>query len=186
MSQTLVTAPTAKPVTLSEVKKHLRVTASDDDKLINSLITAATELAEIYTWRRFITQTWDYFLNDFDYVNTLPYGKLQSVTSVKYYDSSNAQQTIANTVYDVVTDSDPGRVNLAYSQTWPYVYDRENAVEIRFVCGYGAASAVPEPIKSAIKIKIELLYGNLFPNERDQLEMTYESLLTPYRIMTFC
>jgi uncharacterized phiE125 gp8 family phage protein len=162
------------------------VTANDDDQLINKLIDAATLQAEIYTWRRFVTQTWDYFIDDFSDKNTIPYGELQSITSVKYYDSTNSQQTLSTSVYDTVTDSDPGVVNLSYSQTWPFVYDRQNAVEIRFVCGYGASSAVPESIKSAIKIKLELLYGNLFMNEREQLESTFKSLLDPYRIVEFC
>lgn len=186
MAKTLVTAPTSKPITLSEAKNHLRITANDDDKLITSLIAAAVDQVEEYTWRRLITQTWDLFEERFTREMPLPYGSLQSVTTVKYYDVSGNIQTLSSSVYDVDTDNIQGNIRLVYNQTWPSIYSQPNPIEIRFICGYGAASAVPESIRQAIKIKVELLYGNLFDNEREQLMMAYKSLLEAYRVGTFC
>lgn len=180
MPTSLVTAGTL-PVSLTEAKNHLRVTGNDDDVLIDNLITSATTSAENDTWRRFTTQTYDVFYDNFANVE-IPYGQLQSVTSVKYYDTDNVQQTLSSAVYDVDIVHDPGRVTLAYGQSWPSVYDRPNAIEIRFVCGY---STVPEDIKTAIKFKIEMLYGNLFDKEYDILDNAYTNLLTPYEIESF-
>jgi hypothetical protein len=46
---------------------------------------------------------------------------LQSVTTVKYYDASGVLQTLASTVYQVDTVSQPGRIVLAPTQIWPTV-----------------------------------------------------------------
>jgi len=180
MPRSLVTAG-ANPISLKEAKDHLRVNTNDDDLMIKNLITAATTQAENYTWRGLTTQTWDIFHDTFsDY--EIPFGQLQSVTTVKYYDSDDSLQTLASTVYDVDTNTDPGRITLAYGQSWPSVYNKPNAIEIRIICGYAAA---PEAIKSAVKINVEMLYGNLFDNEHLQLKRTYESLLSPYRLVSF-
>ena len=45
--------PTSEPVTLAEAKNFLRVTITDDDLLISSLITAAREACEAFTGRSF-------------------------------------------------------------------------------------------------------------------------------------
>ena len=185
MEKTLVTAPTSKPISLSEAKLHLRVTENDDDKLINSLIAGATEQVEDYLWRKLVTQTWDVFYDCFEYTNDLPFGTLQSVALVKYYDTNDSLQTLATSVYQVNTDANTGQFVLVSNQTWPSIYSRVNPIEVRIICGYGAASAVPDSIKSAIKIKVELMYGNLFENERSQLMTAYESLLNQYRMRRF-
>jgi len=181
MPKSLVTAG-ANPISLKEAKDHLRVSTNDDDLMIKNLITAATAQAENYTWRSLTTQTWDIFFDTFsDY--EIPLGQLQSVTTIKYYDSDDVQQTLASTVYDVDINTDPGKISLAYGQSWPSVYDKPNAIEVRVVCGY---TTTPEAIKSAIKVNVEMLYGNLFDNEHLQLKRTHEALLSPYRLVSFC
>lgn len=52
--------PAFEPVTLAEMKLHLRTYASDtsEDALISSLITAAREWAENFTGRALVDQTW--------------------------------------------------------------------------------------------------------------------------------
>ena len=46
---TVVTAPSATPITLAEAKTFLRIDTSDDDTLINTLIGAARDYFEEYT-----------------------------------------------------------------------------------------------------------------------------------------
>jgi Phage gp6-like head-tail connector protein len=53
----VVTPPSEEPVSLSEAKLHLRVDASNDDTLIQSLISAVRQHAEAITWRSLCTQT---------------------------------------------------------------------------------------------------------------------------------
>lgn len=142
MRVTLVTGPVYFPITLDEAKDHLNVDHANDDPVIQAMIAVATNQVEQFTRRRLITQTWKYFLDDWPNVDHfyIPFGQLNSVTHVKYTDSDGDQSTWdSSTEYLVDTDSDPGRVVLAYSKTYPgdTLYP-SLPIEIQFVCGYGA------------------------------------------------
>ena len=163
--------PATEPVTLVEVKAHLRVDFGDDDGLIDSLIQAARELAEVWTWRTFVNTTYTLKLDDFQNEMVLPRPPLGSVTSITYLDTDGNSQTLATSVYDVDTDSEPGRVTLTLNQTWPITQDVIHAVTITFVAGYGAASNVPETIKSAIK----LLVGGMYEHREHWSEIKIET-----------
>jgi uncharacterized phiE125 gp8 family phage protein len=56
-----------------------------------------------------------------------------------------------------------------------------NAVEIAFTAGYGAASAVPGPVKQAILQIVADLYTNR-GDEADIVSPAAQALLAPYRI----
>ncbi|MCP4704013.1 MAG: hypothetical protein GY865_05330, partial [candidate division Zixibacteria bacterium] len=92
----------------------------------------------------------------------LPYGNLQSVTSVKYKDTDGDQSTFSSDDYIAATETEPGQIILGYGDVWPTVtLYPSNPIELIFVAGYGAAgSDVPEPIRHAIKILIADAYEN--------------------------
>jgi hypothetical protein len=70
-------------------------------------------------------------------------------------------ETVDTDVYFVDTTSLPGRVGLAYEQEWPTdVTAGIGAVQVNYVAGYGAASAVPQTIKHAILLLIGHWYVN--------------------------
>lgn len=162
MGLALYTAATENPITTADLKAHSHIDTSDDDAQVAAYIAAATQDTESYLWRQLCTATWVLTLDRFpwsDYID-LPRPPLQSVTHVKYYDLSNTQQTLSTGDYDVDTSTEPGRIYIDRSTGWPSVYDRRNAVEIRFVAGYGAASTVPEMIKQSIRMKAAHWYEN--------------------------
>lgn len=193
MPLVLQTAPTTEPVTTAEAKTHLRVTTSDDDTYIGTLITVARRHVETITGRALINQTWDYFLDNFppgDKI-VIPLPRLSSVTSVKYTDKDNVQTTFAASKYIVDTNNEPGQIVLAYGESWPTFTPKPiNAVEIRFVAGYGSGAAnVPEGIKQAMLLLIAHWYENREPvnigNIVTEIPETINALLWPYRIMQF-
>lgn len=190
----LVTAPTEYPVTKEEAKAHLRYEDDEEDALVNTLIAAATDSAETFTRRRLVTQTWKLFLDDFprcqeDYYFpgeiALPFPPLQSVTHVKYYNSDGALTTISSADYLVLPNDLPGRVTPIVGNSWPYdVQYRPDAVEVQYVCGYGAASAVPAAIKQAILLILGHLYENrqeVSPNQLYNIPLGAEYLMWPHR-----
>lgn len=189
MGYELITAPAVEPITLAEARSHLRATATDEDWLIQAWIVAVRKRVEHITWRKLITQTWDYFLDAFpSWGIEIPFGKLQSITSAKYIDTAGVEQTISSTLYQVDVKSDPGRLTPAYGETWPSAREQMNAVTIRFVCGYGLATAVPEDIKAAMF----LILGHLHEHREDvadfqkfQVPNAAEALLSPYKIIRF-
>ena len=165
METTLKTAPAAEPISLDEAKRHVRIDIdeTDHDDYLHDLITAARDQVEMITWRKLITQTWYAYLQDWPkgtYIE-LPFGKLQSVTAIKYTDVDGDESTWDSDEYIVGTDYQKGRVTLADGYTWPNetLYP-SNPVEIEFVCGYGLAVSVPAQIKHAMKMIISELFEN--------------------------
>jgi len=61
----LLTAPTAEPVSVTEVKDFLKIEHTDSDSLISKQIKASREAAESHTHRAFVTQTWALKLDKF-------------------------------------------------------------------------------------------------------------------------
>jgi uncharacterized phiE125 gp8 family phage protein len=154
----VVTPPSVEPVSLAELRQHMRVFAQDDDEdaYITALGKAAREYLEVRTCRSFVTQTIDATLDGFPESSSLPikllYPPLQSVESVSYVDGDGATQTLAEGDYTVVSGT-PGLVMPAFGKSWPAASVRPGSVVVRFVAGYGDdADSVPETAKLLIKI----------------------------------
>lgn len=178
------TEPSAEPVTSIEAKLHLRVDHTDDDTLITILIQAARELVEQHLGRSLITQSRTIKLDTFPRCSNailIPYGPLVSVTTLKYYDEDEVQQTLSSSLYWVDSSSNIPRI--VVKDSWPGIFDMPNAVEIIYVAGYGASgSFVPKPIKQAMLLVIGHLYENReqVGDIRHELPFGVETLLAPY------
>lgn len=186
MALVLNTAATTEPVSLTEARLHLRVDANEDSVLIESLIKAATNQAQIFTHRQFINATWKLILDGFPTEIVVPRPPLSSVTSIQYVDTAGATQTLATAGYQVDTDTEPGRIREAYGQQWPSTRDEMGAVTVTYVAGYGAtATSVPEDIKAAIKLLVAHWYENREPvvvgSTAVLLPLTVEALLMQRR-----
>lgn len=164
---TLVTAATEEPLLLSEAKKQVELATQDtahDEHLVR-LIKAARQYAEEFTGRAIVTQTWDFNLDQWPIRNgliLLPKSPLASVTHVKYYDNDGVQQTWSSANYVVQTSREPGRIALAYGQSWPSARYQPDSIVVRFVAGQ-ARTSVPERIKAAML----LLVGHWFEHREE-------------------
>ena len=208
-SQTNIT-----PVTLNEVKQTLRIDPDnfDQDAELSMMLKSSIKTLEEYTGRSFITKTYDLALDTIPYYqgdrliegfstgafmdNTaneivFPKSPLVSVASFKYYNDSDVESTFASSNYYVDNHSEPPRLVLRRSQTFPDVASLRvaNAFIIRFDAGYGAAAKdVPETIKQAINLYTSHLYENreLFIQQKQlPVPMTLGTLLQPYRVIRF-
>jgi uncharacterized phiE125 gp8 family phage protein len=163
MKLQLVTAPTSEPVSLIDAKSHMRVEIDTDDALITKFITVARRYSEKIQARAYITQTWDWFLDEFPSAPfDIPLPPLQSITSIKYFDKDETEFTFASSKYQQDKQGFLGRVTLKFGESWPSDTLRPvNGVVVRFVAGYGNnGSDVPEEILTAIKILIAHWYEN--------------------------
>jgi len=163
MKTTLVTAPTGVVVDLETMKGHLRVDHDADDFYIETLTKSALACVENITNRKLLTQTWTAYADEWPRGDqfTLPYGKLQSVTSVIYLDEDGTSNTVDSGDYIVDILSDPGRVVLEADKSWPTetLYP-SNPIQITYTCGYGVAADVPAPIKAAMMLLVGDAYAN--------------------------
>ena len=179
----LKTAAATEPVSLVEAKLHLKVDLSTDDNLINDLIDSAIAYVEEYTNRQLISATWYRYLDCFpDNVIELDWCPVTSVSSVKYYDSDNTEQTLSSANYVVDYASEPARIVLAWGYLWPDTYPRPNAVTVEFVTGYASAAAVPKPLKSALLLMIAHNYENRGDEGHRKYPKAIYDLLEMYRL----
>jgi uncharacterized phiE125 gp8 family phage protein len=169
MALKLITPPSTYPVTLAEAKLHCRVDIADDDALITAFITAATETAEQKTGRAIMSQTWELTLDAFPDTLELTRVPVQSITSVKYYDTAGVQQTVSNTLYalDATDDFGFAHISPVYAGVWPTTRDQINAVAVRYVAGYADAASVPQSIKNWILLMVSTMYE---PRDRSLLQ----------------
>lgn len=192
-SLTLLTPPAAEPVSLASAKVHLRIDHSADDALITDLITAARQMAEAFTGRAFITQTWKLVMDEAPSAGfiALPRPPLASVTHVKTYDEADTATTMNASNYFVDTVSQPGRVILRSSGVWPTVSRSANGFEVQYVAGYGSqASDVPLALRQGILSHIAHLYENRGEGLSPQGDVMQSfapasalSLYLPYRVL---
>jgi uncharacterized phiE125 gp8 family phage protein len=208
MGLKLVTAPSSNVVTLDEAKAHLREDSDDFDLQITAFIYAATQFVDGPTGflgRALIDQTWDYYLDafpcrhDFSFPVSgrrnfieIPLPPLIEVLGVFYVDASGNEQQFSASSYIVDDASQPARIILKSSASWPSIAEQANAVRIRFRAGYIDASNspatpnVPFPIKAAILMYV----GDLYQNRENQvvgdsaakLPWASEQLLRPHRV----
>lgn len=131
------------------------------DPHLTRLIVAARVTAERITRRALVTQTWALYLPMFPgWEIAIPKPPLQSVSSISYVDADGVTQTLATDQYLVDARSEPACIVPAYGLVWPVTRVQPNAVTVRFVCGYGAAAAVPAGIKNWMLMRIATLWRN--------------------------
>lgn len=186
MGLTLVTAPEREPVELPIEKLHARIDGVDDDDLVKIYAKTARRHAEQFLGRALVTQAWKLTLDHFPCGPIrLDLPPLQSVSSVKYLDSSGVEQTLDPSVYRAfgVGAEGGGGIELDYGKTWPVTYPVKEAVRITYVCGYGAPEAVPDEIKAAILLHLTTLYERREMHNAERGE--YEQLLWPLRVVSF-
>lgn len=191
MKLKLYAGPTTEPVTLAEVKLHLRIDHTEEDALLTGLVTAARQLLENDVRRALITQTWELVLDAFpgEGYLCLPRPPLQSVTSVTYTTQAGVATTFAASNYVVDTYTEPGRIVLKTGSSWPGETLKEAAgVVVRYVAGFGAASAVPQLFKQAIWLMVGHWYENreaVSERSAAELPQAYYRLMWSERVMEF-
>jgi uncharacterized phiE125 gp8 family phage protein len=166
---TLVTAPTATPVSVADVKAHSRLGSDPtiDDSLLTGYIRAATSSCENRTTprRAFMPQTWRLALSHFPGRGTghsgeldnyqrwnhisIPKPPLVSIVSFSYIDTNGNAfamtqgygSAVGNYLLDL--EPEPGRIVLPFSGIWPTtILLPGSPILITFNCGYPAYSGV--------------------------------------------
>ena len=171
MSLKRTVAPDELPISIDEVKDHIRweSAAGDAAQLMIYLRSAVAHFdgAEGVLNRALITQTWELHLDWFPRgAIRVPLPPLQSVTSITYIDTAGASQTLDASKYKVLGINIPtpaGRIETAFGETWPSTRAEGEAVTVTFVAGYGLRHAVPAHIRHLILFTVQDAYDGRAP-----------------------
>jgi hypothetical protein len=197
-----ITPPKLLAVTTDDQKSFSRIDCDDDDAILATFIAAAQQQCEIYTRRRFVTQTWKYFPRPepiggghgrrrffglgnlglyFHEGFELPFPPCQSIVRVGYLDQDGQEQTLAEDVdYRADLEHRPARILPVQGVIWPVNYLLPNALWCQFVCGedLGDLSAL---LKMAIMTLADNFYDkratdDCMPGQVKEM-LTYERVL---------
>lgn len=195
-------APTTLAVTLQDCKRHLNVYSTDDDRLIETHIKAATNMLETRYNRCFVKQTRILKFDDFadrKYMHEDKYGRrriyparspLASVTSIQRLTSTGGTSTIPSSDYVVSTGDKPGFIAEAYNASWPDVYSQPNSVTITYVAGHSSGSTgIPEHVKQAIRMIVAHWYrqreGVVIGSISKEIEFGIDALMEGEAVVTY-
>lgn len=169
-----------EPVSVDEVKTHLRIDGTAEDSYIRDfLIPTARRQCEAFARKAFVSRS---FREDFCGRDWPTYGRsgvgpvvlerapLGQVTGVEYYASgSTTLSTWASSNYLVDTARVPGGIYLAPGGTWPAVDDtRHNAVQVTYVAGHSsAAESVPADYRHAMLLWCAHLHEHRGDEEKE-------------------
>lgn len=188
-----------EPISIEDARLHLRLDATGsppthpDDALVEALITAARESAEIYTGLAIASQTYQLALDAFPEGDIeLDIWPVSSITSITYVDEAGATQTLATTEYELDEYHRPSHIHLKYQKSWPKTRTQHNAVLITLVAGFTdhlSPNTYPTPlsIKQAMLLTIGHLYANReainVGNIVTEVPLGATYLLTQHRIL---
>ncbi len=163
--------PSVEPITLDEAKTHLRVTNSEEDTSIESLIQTAREKCELISNRSYIQQKWKLSFDDWpDFPVELPRPPLRSVEKIEYKDKDGNISEWNTDNYIVDDQSFVPQIYLSDDYEFPSddLYPA-NSVIITYQAGYEPDDSgdttdyranVPARYKHAIKLLIGEWYDN--------------------------
>jgi uncharacterized phiE125 gp8 family phage protein len=195
----LISQSTVTPLSLDEVKMHLRLSTAStvEDPLLIALVKSAAAVGENMCMRPFTPHTYQLSLDSFPAEGiTLPWGSPLSTDAgdvvITYVDSSGAAQTLSSTAFTIDDQSQPAFLTPSSDNDWPETEDQINAVTVRYVAGYpisGGDPTTPEAIKSWMKLQVGSLYEHreaaviAIGSGSVQAMPFVDGLLDPYRLL---
>jgi uncharacterized phiE125 gp8 family phage protein len=159
MTYALTQPPGAEPLTLAQVKAHLRLDHADEDALLADLMRAAREHLERETGLCLIRQGLRLYRDRWPRGGVIEIlrGPVQAIEAVTVYDGDGTPCDVSLADHLLDGKSHPARLWL---RDPPAPGRAVNGIEIDFTAGFGEAGAdVPGPLVRAMLIHIGFMYG---------------------------
>ncbi|WP_454700456.1 head-tail connector protein [Agrobacterium burrii] len=183
MTYALINPPQAEPLTLAEVKAHLRLDSGDEDALLTTLIRTAREHLERTTGLCLLRQTWRFYLDRWPQTGVILIGKgpVQTIETILVFGSDGRETNI--TAADKLLDGTARPARL-WLRDPPTPGRAMNGIEIDFIAGYGEAGTdVPDTLKRAMLMHVAQMFafrGAVAPeNQPAAIPVGYERLVSP-------
>lgn len=184
MSVTLMAPPALEPVSLAQMKDHLRVEHSAEDTLISSYITSARLHIEARLAKLLITQDWRINFDSLPSgkVVELPLAPILALNSVSYYTQQAGPTLIPAVDYSIDLNSMRPKFSLHLQRQNLRAF---GAYELEVSAGYGpAVEDVPADIRHALKLLVAHWFENreaASPLTRSHLPLGIRTILEPHR-----
>lgn len=185
MTIALITPPASEPLSLTEVKEHLRIDHVHEDTFLQETLTAARQYTEFASGQKFITQAWRQYETCLPENRVMPLqvSPVQSVQAVTAFDRDGSPHVLSALDITLVRGSQPPLVELS-SAFDPAL--AQNGLELDLVVGVGDLGVdVPHTIKRAILLLVAHWYefrGAVAPQDQPvSLPAGFDALMAPYR-----
>jgi uncharacterized phiE125 gp8 family phage protein len=169
-----VASTVVEPVSVAELKTHLRIDSSAEDTYLGTLISVARQQCELRTHRLLrpgtVSITMDSFAREIELKR--PPLRNSSNLSISYINSTGGTTSLSSTVYELHDDSDavPPILSTAYGQTWPTPQRVNGAITISYEAGY-STGATGIPLPDALRQWILMVAGAMY----EQREATMQA-----------
>lgn len=190
--------PPFEPLTLIEVKEHLRLPQepAQNDEQMTARIAAVRQHTEDYLGRMMVRRNFELVLDGFPREIVLPVAPVTEVTEIVYLDAQGQPQTLLpGTGFQASKGQEPTRLRPPPSGCWPATQSGAmSAVKVGFAAGYltqtGSPPAqsgdLPPIFKSAMLLGVATLYEHredqVIGTIATELPIGSRRLLKPYRL----
>jgi uncharacterized phiE125 gp8 family phage protein len=152
MTYVLIQPPSAEPLTLADLKAHIRVENDAEDTVLAGLIRVAREHLERVTGLALISQGWRLYLDCWP-VNgpqKISRGPVLAVDAVRAFDELGEESEVALAGHVLDGARRPARLWL---RERPAARQAMNGIEVDFTAGFGESGAdVPDTLKRAMLV----------------------------------
>ena len=181
-----LTPPLGEPLTLAEVKVHLRLDGTGEDIILQDLIRCARDHLERETGLALLTRTFRLYLDQWPQAQVIQIAKgpVQTIEQITVYDEAGLPAEIDTGQMMLDGQVLPARLALTLR---PDPGRALNGIEIDFTAGFGPTGAdVPDTLKRAMLLHLALLYefrGAVPPGDQPAaVPAGYDRLIAPFRI----
>lgn len=185
MTIALIAPPAHEPLSLAEIKAHLRVDHDHEDSFLIETLKAARQYTEFASGVKLISQEWRQYENKRPHDGCIPLKlrPVQSINTVTAYDVEGNSTVLQTAQYQLTRTSDQPVLEISTSLDG---YLLENGLEIDMVVGLGDFGVdTPESLKRAIMLLIAHWYefrGAVSPSQQPvSLPPGFENLIMPHR-----
>ena len=163
MNPILIDGPAVEPVTLAEMKAHLRLDDDAEDDLVAGLVKAARLMVEAAARRILVAQRWRMVLDAWPPGGTvlLPLAPLMAVEGVAVFDAAGTAHPVPAQAIETDALSDPPRVAVAGA---PSPGRPRNGIAIDVSVGFGAT---PDTVPATLRLAVKIIVAHWFTHRGD-------------------
>ena len=179
--------PQAEPVSVAELKNHLRLDHASEDTLLQTLLAAARDDVERQTGLALFRQTWRVVIGELppDRRVSLTRYPVMQVVSVTAFAADGEATAVPPAQWHLDRFTRPASVD--FSALAPGT-DVSNGIEIDYEAGHGDTGAdVPDLLKRAILLLAAHLYehrsGSMTDGQVTAWPSGYGRLIAPFRLV---